>query len=132
MKVKYYTNIQDNLHFLIFDTFNKAYDWGLHPTDIKVLAELYNMDYFLLQDIKSYKDRMTVLFSKESKAAIFAKLKISYNTFNNSLTRLRKKDIIEDNSLEEKYLFDLTKQEFEITLNVLNERGSREVVTTAQ
>jgi hypothetical protein len=128
MKVKYYTDIKNNLHFLVFDTFNKAYKWGLHPNDIKILAEFYNLDYFLVKQVPTYQDRMTILFSKDSKDAIYKKLNMSYNTFNNSLVRLRKKGLLGRNEIIEKYLLDLGKDEFNIVLNVVDEGRSGETV----
>ena len=126
MKVKYYTSIEDNLHFLVFETFNKVYKWGLSQSDLRVLSEFYNTDFQLLKSVPKYEERMTVLFSKKIKEYIYEKLEMSYNTFNNILSRLRKKGIIEDNSIVERYLFDLNRHQFSITLDIINETGSKE------
>jgi hypothetical protein len=46
---------------------------------------------------------------------------MSYNTFNNSLSKLRKKGLLnKDNSLNEKLLFDLSKSSFTFTIEFQN------------
>ena len=128
MKVDYYTNIRNNLHFLVFETFNKVYTWGLSQSDLRVLAEFYNVDYELVKSIPTYKERMVILFSKDVKEVVYKRLKMSYNTFNNVLSKLRKKGIISENAINETYLFNLEKKEFNITLRILDETGNPEAV----
>lgn len=124
MKIKHNINIKRDLHYFIFTQLNELRRWGLTPSDVKILSALYNKDYELkvINGVGNFKDRMTILFSKETKDEIISNLKISYNAFNNSLTKLRKKGSIEsDNSLNEKLLFDLGKETFSFILEFQNE-----------
>ncbi len=132
MKVEYFTDIQSNLHFLVFETFNKVYQWSLSRSDLKVLAEFYNVDFQLLKTVPKYKERMTILFSKDSKESIYKRLGMSYNTFNNVLSKLRKKGIISNNELVEKYLFNLNVDNFTIVFNIRNEAASTEIDNKTQ
>ena len=124
MKVKYLTNISSNLHFNIFRLLNDLRNWGLTQSDIRVLAEFYNEDSAMLLsgEIKNYDARMSILFSSEFKKRIMNNLGMSYNTFNNSLSKLRKKGFItEDNSIDERYLLNLKKEQYDFTIVFTNE-----------
>jgi len=115
MKLKHKIDIKKDLHYFIFTQLNELRRWGITSSDVKILSELYNKDYEIatLNKIENFKDRMTILFSKETKDKIISDLNMSYNTFNNSLTKLRKKGLLEkDNSLNERLLFDLGKNTF--------------------
>ena len=117
-------NIINDLHFYIFTQLNELLSWGITPSDIKILSELYNTDYKMIasHNVKAYKDRMSILFSSETKKEIMANLNISYNTFNNSLSKLRKKGLInEDNTISEKRMFDLNKKSFTFTIKLMDE-----------
>ena len=93
MKVKHKLNIKKDLHFFIFSQLNDLRHWELTPGDVKILAYLFNIDYDMKVsgEVKKYEDRMNLLFSQENKHKIMQDLGVSYNTFNNCLTRLRKK-----------------------------------------
>jgi len=124
MKIKHNINIKRDLHLFIFTQLNELRHWGITLSDVKILAELYNKDYDIVTQnkIENYKDRMTILFSKETKDKIISDLNMSYNTFNNSLTKLRKKGLLEkDNSLNEKLLFDLGKNTFSFIIEFQDE-----------
>lgn len=123
MKVRAECNIKEELHLKIFSQLNDLRSWGVSPCDLKILASLYDMDFDILNSnsIQDYNSRMTVIFSKESKKILMEKLKMSYNTFNNGLSRLRKKGFIKKgNSLDEKLLFNLNTNVFSFTIEYLN------------
>lgn len=125
MKVLHPINILEDLHFELFSFLNNLRNWGLTQSDLKVLSELYNIysEMHISQDIKNYEDRMAILFSSETKKKIMGKLSMSYNTFNNSLSKLRKKGFVnEDNTIEVKRLLDLTKNTFEFTIKFMDEK----------
>lgn len=124
MKIEHKLNIKKDLHLFIFSQLNELRHWDLAPSDVRILAQLYNMDYDMVAtgEVKKYEDRMKILFSIDNKNKIMEELKMSYNTFNNSLTKLRKKDwISKDNTIDEKYLFNLGVNEFKFTIDFKNE-----------
>lgn len=126
MKVSKTINIKENLHFYIFTQLNELLHWEATPSDIKILSELYNMDYDMLAsgNVKIYEDRMAILFSGENKQKIMDKLQMSYNTFNNSLTKLRKRGLIKENTINEKRLFNLGRDSFTFTIEFTHEKGN--------
>ncbi|MCK9429238.1 MAG: hypothetical protein M0R17_04490 [Candidatus Omnitrophica bacterium] len=124
MKIEHKLNIKKDLHLFIFSQLNELRHWDLVPSDVRILAQLYNMDYDMVAtgEVKKYEDRMNILFSVENKKKIMEELKMSYNTFNNSLTKLRKKDwISKDNTIDEKYLFNLGAKEFKFIIEFKDE-----------
>lgn len=124
MKIEHKVNIKKDLHFFIFSYLNDLRHWGITPSDIKILSELYNYDYDMAStgSVKKYEDRMAILFSTETKNKIMQDLNMSYNTFNNSLSKLRKKGLInQDNSIDERRLFNLDKESFTFTIELKNE-----------
>jgi len=125
MKVPSKINIKRDLHFYIFNQLNELLHWDITPSDVKILAELYNMDYdmFSSGNVKVYEDRMSILFSPENKKKIMDMLNMSYNTFNNSLSKLRKKGLVnKDNTINEKRLFNLDRDTFSFTIEFTNEK----------
>jgi len=124
MIVKTKCDIQKDLHYQVFSYLNELRSWGILPGDLKILSELYNYLFVLSNNnhIKDFKDKMNLLFSSEYKKEIMEKLGMSYNTFNNGLSRLRKKGFIgKNNILNEKLLLNLNKQEFSFTIQYLSE-----------
>jgi len=122
MKISLTSNvdIQKHLHSIIFSEMNEVYSWKLSRNDLKVFAGFYDKDFELIPTITEYKDRMVVLFSKDIKDSLIKELKISYNTFNNSLSKLRKKGLIEGNTLNEKLLFNLKADKVTLVINFIN------------
>jgi predicted transcriptional regulator len=122
MKILKKLDIKEELHYQIFTLLNEMSEWGLTPSDIKILAELYNLDFNLANSgIQPQQSRMTILFSSDTKKSIMDKFNISYNTFNNSLTKLRKKGFITKNTIDEKRLYNLNRGRFNFTIEFLNE-----------
>ena len=95
--------------------------WNLSENEIKVLSSFYNKDFELLNKVKEYDLRMKILFDKKNKDEISNQHNLSYNTFNNILTSLRKKNFIKDNTIDEKYLQDLNKKEIRFSILFLDE-----------
>ena len=127
MKVTHKLPFKSELHFYIFTQLNDLFHWGVTPSDLKILAELYNADYEMLAtgSVKLYNDRMAILFSSEFKKKLMDKLNISYNSFHNSLTKLKKKSLLnKDNSLNEKLLLNLSKNTFTFIIECTDEKGS--------
>lgn len=129
MTINYNVDIRKHLHYTIFTKMNEIRSWGLSKNDLKVFAAFYNKDFDLLSKIPDYDARMLVLFSKETKDIIIDNIKVSYNTFNNSLSKLRKKGLIKGNSLLEQLLFDLDSKEFKIILKLKHEEQEVSRVT---
>jgi hypothetical protein len=124
MKIEHKLNIKKNLHLFIFSQLNELRHWELTTSDVRILSHLYNLDYEMISSgtVKKYEDRMQILFSIDTKNKMMEDLNMSYNTFNNSLTKLRKKDwISKDNTIDEKYLFNLGSDEFQFTIRIINE-----------
>lgn len=123
MKVKSNINFKKDLHFNIFTQLNEFLHWDITISDLKIFSELYNMDFEMLASgtVKNYEDRMSILFSVDTKKKIMEDLKMSYNTFNNSLSKLRKKGLIsKDNTIDEKRLFNLNNPVFSFTIEYTN------------
>jgi len=127
MTFKYNVDIQKHLHYIVFKNLNEIRSWGLSKNDLRVLATFYNKDFELLTSIPDYNSRMVVLFSKEVKDSLIKEMNISYNTFNNSLSKLRRKGLIEGNFLPEQLLFNLNKPEFNLILKLKHEPEDKEV-----
>ncbi|MCP4255532.1 MAG: hypothetical protein GY775_19425 [Candidatus Scalindua sp.] len=119
MKVEKKIDFKKDLFFEVFSLYNDFAHWNIASSDVKILSELYTLDFELKNSgaIKGYNDRMNILFSKDNKTKLIDKLGISYNTFNNSLTKLRKKGLITDNTIDEGRLFDLNKGYFTFTIS---------------
>jgi len=107
---------------------NEVHSWNLSGNDLKVLSAFYNKDFELLQSITDYTARMLVLFSKATKDTLIHDTALSYNTFNNSLSKLRKKGIINRSMLHEQLLFNLDSDEFNITIKIKDESRRKEVI----
>jgi predicted transcriptional regulator len=122
MKIIKQLNIKEDLHYQIFTLLNDMYGWGISPSDIRILAELYNRDFEMASsgEVTSYESRMEILFSSKVKKEIMEKLNISYNTFNNSLSKLRRKDFISKNTINERRLYNLSKGSFSFTIEFLD------------
>lgn len=123
MKVNKEINIKEDLYYHVFKWLNNdIFHWGLTDGDVKLLNGLYKANFEMLSTVKDSNDRMEILFSKRIQKNIMNDLGIAYNTFHNSLSKLRKKDIIEDNKLDEsKYLmFDLNTDKFNFTISLKN------------
>lgn len=121
MKVIKKINIKEDLYYHVFKWLNKdIFHWGLTDGDVKILNELYIANFEMIDTVKESKDRMSILFSSPTKNKLIEKLNISYNTFNNSLTKLRKKGIIEGNSIDESkpLMLDLNTKEFNFTITL--------------
>lgn len=123
MKILKKLDIKEDLHYQIFTLLNEMSGWGITPSDIKILSELYNLDFEMASSgsVKSYEDRMAILFSTENKKAIMNKFNLSYNTFNNSLSKLRKKGFIDKNTIDERRLYNLNNGKFVFQIEFLNE-----------
>jgi DNA-binding transcriptional ArsR family regulator len=131
MKIKSTIDIKKDLHFFVLTQLNKYQGWEVSPSDIKIFAELHNIDAEMVSsgNVKSYEDRMSILFSSETKKRIMDKLDMSYNTFSNGLSRLRKKGLItKDNTINEKRLRNLNKQSYVFTIEFTHEEGKEEEV----
>jgi len=123
MKIKHQLNIKKDLHFFIFSQLNELRHWDLTTSDVKILSAFYNLDFEMKSTgaIQKYEDRMSILFSMDTKNQIMKELNMSYNTFNNSLTKLRKKDkISRNNTIDERWLFDLNRDNFMFTIEFEN------------
>ncbi len=131
MILKYSVDIKKNLHYIIFKNLNEISSWGLSKNDLKVFAAFYNKDFELLKSISVYRDRMVVLFSKDVKDILIKDINISYNTFNNSLSKLRRKGLIEGTDLHEQWLFDLDKLEFNLIIKLEHEPQITKIITEA-
>ena len=132
MTLTYNVDIQKHLHYIIFKEMNEIRSWNLSGNDLKIFAAFYNKDFELLHTIPEYESRMLILFSKEIKDALMTELNVSYNTFNNSLSKLRKKGLIKGNFLIEKLLFDLNSTEFSIIIKLKHAPEFSKVITEAQ
>lgn len=128
MTITYNVDIQKHLHYIVFKEMNEIRSWGLSKNDLRVFAAFYNKDFELLHTIPNYNDRMVVLFSKDIKNDLIDEIKISYNTFNNSLSKLRKKGLIKGNFLIEKLLFDLNSKDFNIIIKLKHDSRVTETV----
>jgi hypothetical protein len=127
MQIKKSILFKDELHYKIFNLINANIStWNLSENEIKVLSSFYNKDFELLTKIKDYDLRMKILFDKKNKDEISNQYNLSYNTFNNVLTSLRKKNFIKDNTIDEKYLQDLNKKEIVFSILFLDE--NREII----
>lgn len=131
MTIIYNVDIQKHLHYIIFKEMNEIRSWGLSRNDLKVFAAFYNKDFELLPTIPQYDARMLVLFSKETKDSLIDSISVSYNTFNNSLSKLRKKGLIKGNFLIEKLLFDISSDEFKLTIKLKHAPEVSRVAETA-
>ena len=124
MQIKKSISFKDNLHYKIFSLLNtNISSWGLSENEVKVLASLYTEGFYLKEKVKDYVLRMKLLFDKKSKDKILKTLDLSYNTFNNILTSLRNKPVpfIVDNTIDEKYMLNLTAKEMEFTIKFIND-----------
>ena len=131
MTITYNVDIQKHLHYIVFKEMNEIRSWGLSKNDLRVFAAFYNKDFELLHTIPNYTDRMVVLFSKDIKNDLINEINISYNTFNNSLSKLRKKGLIRGNFLIEKLLIDLNSKDFNIIIKLKHDPRVKEIVGEA-
>jgi hypothetical protein len=122
MLIKKPIDFKKSLHFKIFSLLDYLNEWGLSSNELKVISALYDKDYELAQSISDQIIRMRVLFSKEIKDTIIEQIKIPYNSLNNILTVLRKKQFIINNAINEKLLLKLDKQEFDFTVKFINDQ----------
>lgn len=86
------------LFLLLMDKFKPVK--GLMKREREVAAELMYQNY-LNKDIEDTNKRNIVLFSRESRKTMYTRLGMSELSFNDYLSRLRKKDVItKDNKLK--------------------------------
>lgn len=113
---KYNVDTKQNLRYIIFSFMNDIHSWNLSRNDIKVFTAFHNKDVELKKTIDNHSDRMVIIFSKQIKDIIIKETALSYNTFNNSLSKLRKKQLINKNSLYSQLSFNVDKNEIDIKL----------------
>jgi hypothetical protein len=106
LKVKYLNVDAENKYKKLFELFKILYDLDLNNTDILVANKLYNESKILNKTIIDFDNKMTTLFSSKHKDNMMKELGLSYNNFNNSLTKLRKCKLVVNNALY-KYFDDL-------------------------
>jgi predicted Zn-dependent protease len=115
MNIKIETNIELFYRQILelFSNFNPIKD--LRQAEIKVLAELMRQNY-LYKELKEHL-RRNIIFSQENKQEMCEKLNISRYSFNNSMSILRKANIISKDNLlikallifpEDVYTFNVT------------------------
>lgn len=124
MKVNKKIDIKKDLYYHVFKWLNNdIFHWGLTDGDVKILNGLYKANFEMLDKVEDSKDRMALLFSTRVQKEIMDDLDIAYNTFHNSLSKLRKKGLIEENKLDESkpLMFDLNADEFNFTITLKNE-----------
>lgn len=112
MKIKLNTSI-DKFYYDVFNIMNNNF-LKLKQQELSVISSLYQKNLELLSKIKDEQLRMKILFSKEVKDELCEKLNVSYNSFMNNLSSLRKKDFIRDNKLNSKLFFNPTNFKIEI------------------
>ncbi len=118
LKVKYLNVDAENKYKKLFELFKILYNWELNNTDLLVANKLYNESKVLNANIKDFDNKMTTLFSSKHKENMMKDLGLSYNNFNNSLTKLRKCKLVLDNTLY-KYFDDLVfTKELDITITL--------------
>lgn len=122
MEVKKKINIEKDLYYHILRWLNyDIFFWGLSEGDIKIFSEIYKKNNFIRESVSKEKERMTILFSKETLQDIQKNLNISYNTFHNSLSKLRKKGLIVNNNIDDRiFPKKLNPNEFTFTIKITN------------
>ena len=83
----------------LLNIFSLLGEYNLTASDIAVAAEILDRNFNLISKVQDESIRNEILFSAKEKKALHTNLNISYNTFNNALTKLRKANIIKDNKL---------------------------------
>lgn len=101
--------------------FKSAYNWDMDRKDLRVLAYLHARDNELTDTIKDSATRSILIFTKESKEKIYTKMGISYNSFNNGLSNLRKFNLIQNNNKLRMPLNITNGNVTDLTLNILFE-----------
>lgn len=86
----------------IFQPFNK-----LKRQEIRVLAELLKLEYSL--KTVEEENKWKLIFHYDNRLLIRNNLNISVASFNNSLSALRKNNIVVNNIIPSKYLIDFDK-----------------------
>ena len=112
---------KDKVYDIIFKHLSIEYEWKLSNTDLKVLSSFYTENNNLFYKIKSYDERMVVLFSTDSKKRLATLCKISYAAFMNSVTNIRKEGLITENLLDKQFMFDINKKSFTFALEIIIE-----------
>lgn len=96
LKVK---SSKKNRYLKLLTHLNYALGWELRYNDLKIANELFLFHSNLIADIKDPEDRAIFMFSKENRAKIQRSSEVSYYVFNNTLSKLRKLELIVDNKL---------------------------------
>ncbi len=108
------------------DIYTKTYftiaylnNWTPKPTtlDMRVFGEMLNKIYELKKTITDSNKIRDIIFSKSSKDEVVATLATSYNSLMNSLTRLRKIGLIDQNNIiDPNYAFNKDKTSFNMKI----------------
>ena len=122
MEVRKRINISKDLYYHILRWLNyDIFSWGLSEGDVKIFSEIYKKNNAIRLNVSGEKERMTILFSKEILRDIQEDLNISYNTFHNSLSKLRRKGLIVNNSIDDRiFPKKLNPDEFIFTIKMTN------------
>lgn len=115
---------RDRIYYKAYSIVNNTRGWGLKNQDILIFGELLNKIVELKKTVSAYHTRMLILFNKETKKEIINKLGINYNSFMNSITKLRKIGLIEEgNLIDEDYAFDIKNNHYIIEIQYTIEDG---------
>lgn len=107
---------KEDAYTKIYGIINDINGWKLSEMDIKVFSKLLYTLNQISTKVNDPKLRQTMLFSKEMKKEVVESLGTTYNSFMNSLTRLRKIGLIIDNTIDEKFAVNIDKGNFKLTI----------------
>ena len=104
--------------YRIYVAIIKPFLRGIRDREADVFAELLYFNY-IKREIPDIKDRFKIIFSSDIKNQIIEYLDISDDVYRNTLSTLRKKELITDKGvIHSTYLVYPTDNKFSITFNL--------------
>lgn len=109
IKIKIKNVEKKDIYISILQHFNITDEWELTNNEVKILGEICFKVNELVKSGLSYEDANILAFNKEFKDYVCETLNTTSNTYANTLSKLRKIELIIDNKVSKNILFNIPK-----------------------
>jgi hypothetical protein len=86
---------RDDVYYNVYKVVSLINEWNMPDLDLRIFGELLNRYDYLKHKYDDQDTISTLILTKEIKTRLISKLGTSYNSFMNSITKLRKLGLID-------------------------------------
>jgi hypothetical protein len=109
---------KNEVYATVYKILSDLRDWKLTKQDIKVFSTLLMKTTELAKTVPDKNMRMKLLFDKGTKKELISSIGTTYHSFANSLTRLKKIGLVGENSIDERYAFNIDRTAFNVIIQI--------------